>query len=184
MNMNQSLVKTLLYSGLVLCGGFAILSWIEQDAAWVFWLIGFCIVLSIFFALFHPGKKPVREPELESVLPDSARRALSEGRIPQLTSPLKLKSGEALLWADQMRTDYYNSKPRLFYLTTQRLVCLDEDFRFSHPISEMELTFGEDSVRIRSGKSVMPFKAASLSSLEQAWKLAAGRGSSGQKKHR
>lgn len=169
--MNQSLKKTFLYTAMVLCGGFALLSLLQKDPWWPAWLAAFCIVLIVYFVLFNPKKKEEKQPELESILPDSAKDALAKGMVPQIPSPLKLKIKERLYWSDQMRTDYYNSKPHVFYLTSQRLVCLDDDFRFSHPIDQVGLLFDEDSVLVTSGKVKMRFKTASLPSMQQAWVL-------------
>ncbi len=172
--MNQSFQKTLLYSALALTGGFAVLGFLQKDSWWPAWLAGFCLLLAIYFVLYHPKKKDEKQKEIESILPESAKAALQQGEIPLMRSELKLKPNEKLLWLDQMRTDYYNSKPRVFYLTTSRLVCLDEDFRFSHPVDQMEITFSKGNVRVKAGKSKMAFLCASPESLQQAWTMAAG----------
>lgn len=169
--MNHSTLKTLLYAALALSGGFAVLCFLERDSSWFYWTIGFCALLAFFLYRFHPKKTAPKEPEVQSVLPEEAVLALDQGKRPDLASPLKLRAGEHLLWADQMRTDYYNSRPHLFYLTTSRLVCLDEDFRFSHSLKDLSFTFAEDRVRIQTPKSKMDFKTASPRSMEQAWKL-------------
>lgn len=170
-SMNQSVTKTLILTAMVLCGGFAILCYVQSDPSWSLWLIACCVVACIYFGIYRPKKKAHKEPEVQSILPDSAREALMAGQKPQIGSSLKLKKGEHLYWADQMRTDYYNSKPRIFYLTNERLVCLDDDFRFSHPVSSMIITINSDLIRIEHGKSKMTFRCASPEAFMAAWNL-------------
>lgn len=169
--MNQSVLKTLLISLLVLCGGFTILCYLQNDSSWSLWLIGTCIAASIYFGVHRPKKKEAKEPEVESILPDSAKEALLNGQKPEIPSALKLKNGEAVYWVDQMRTDYYNSKPRVFYLTNQRLVCLDEDFRFFHPIDQIRVTKLPNTLLVEVEKSKMKFKCASSEAFLQAWAM-------------
>ena len=170
-DMNQSVTKTLIITAMVLCGGFAVLCYIQSDPSWSLWLIGLCVAACIYFAIYRPKKKAQKEPEVQSILPDSAREALLAGQKPEIGSALKLKKGEHLYWADQMRTDYYNSKPRDFYLTNERLACLDDDFRFSHPVSSMNVTANSDLIRIVQGKSKMTFRCASPDAFMAAWNM-------------
>lgn len=163
--------KTLLLSLMVLTGGFTLLSFMEGEQTWIWWFVGFAAVLSAYLFVFHPKQKSEKQPDLISVLPENAAAALEEGRIPDLDSDLRLKSGEKLYWMDQMRTDYYNTKPHLFYLSDQRLVCLDEDFRFSHTLDSMNPVIEGSRIRIQNGKAKMTFLCASPQAFENAWNL-------------
>ncbi len=170
-SMNQSVTKTLLLSALVLCGGFSILCYFQNDSSWSLWLIATCVVACIYFGIYRPKKTAAKEPEVESILPDVAKEALLNGQKPQIPCDLKLKNGETVYWVDQMRTDYYNSKPHVFYLTNQRLVCLDEEFRFFHPITQIQVTKMPDTLLIEAEKSKMKFKCASPEAFMKAWAM-------------
>lgn len=170
--MNQSAKKTLLLSTLVLCAGFAILCFFEKDPYWVAWLIGACVFGGMYLYFYHPKKSEPKEAEITSILPDQAREDLANGKMPVLvSSDLKLKRGEVLLWNDQMRTDFYNSKPRVFYLTNYRLVCLEEDFQMSHPVRQMEITVNAPRLHVLSNGKKMTFLCASPESFMQAWAM-------------
>lgn len=175
--MNQSLKKTCLLSLMVICGGFAILCFLEKESSWLFWVLGFCGALMVYLLLFHP-KKDLQKPEekMQSVLSPKAQEALALGQIPRkedLASNFPLQAGEKLLWADQMRTDYYQSKPHLVYLTNQRIVCFEPDFSFSHPIGPLTIRFSPSKITLQKGKkNMMSFLVASPEAFEQAWKLA------------
>lgn len=173
--MNQSILKTCLGSGLVLCGGFAILCFLEGQSIWIGWTFGFCALLIVYLMSFHPKKKVAKEPHLRSILSSQAKEALATQAIPKkesLDPNFPLNPKEYLVWADQMCTDYYNSKPHLVYLTNQRLVCLEPDFAFSHPLSHLEIAFFPDKLKLQKNKkNIMTFKVASLEAFQQAWML-------------
>ncbi len=169
--MNQSVKKTILLSGFVLCAGFALLCFFEKDPSWVFWLVGACGFGGIYLYFFHPKKAMDKEPEITSILPDQAREDLAHGIKPVLVSDVKMKRGEVLLWTDQMRTDFYNSKPRVFYLTNYRLVCLEEDFQISHSVRQMEVTADGPRITITVNGKKMTFLCASPESFMQAWAM-------------
>ncbi len=171
--MNQTAKKTILLTLMAITGGFAALCLMEQDPTWTLWLAGFAFVLSIYLFLFHSSKKKQpKRPEVQSVLDPEAIKALEAGQIPKLEGKLKLRTGEKLFWTDQMRTDFYNSEPYLFYLTDQRLVCLDENFHFSHPLNAMTITRKENKISIKAGKTKMTFLCASPEAFMQALALA------------
>lgn len=172
-SMNQSLLKTIIYSALAITGGFALLGWMENDAGWVCWLIAFCAALALYFGICHPRNKEERQKEIETILSEESRQNLDQGKSLDVASPLKLKSGEQLYWADQMRTDYYNSKPHVFYLTSKRLVCLDEEFRFSHPLDQITIEFLQGRVVVQAGNKKLAFLCASPDYFQKAWKLVA-----------
>ncbi len=172
--MNQSFFKTCLLSGLILCGGFAILCFLEKQPIWIGWTLGFCVIWMIYF--IQPKSNPHKEEALHSLLSDQAKKSLAAYTVPtkeSLSFDFPLQQGERLIWADQMRTDYYNSKAHLIYLTNKRLVCFDPDFAFSHPIQALKITFFPDKIKLqKNDKVLMTFKVASLKAFEQAWTLA------------
>lgn len=175
--MNQSLKKTCLLSLLVVCGGFAILCFLEKESSWLFWTLGFCGILMVYLVCFHPKKDlEKKEEKMQSTLSQKAQEALAKGQIPNkedLASGFLLQPKERLLWADYMRTDYYHSKPHFVYLTNQRLVCFDPDFSFSHPIQSLTIRFSQDKIILQKNKkNIMSFLVASAPAFEQAWKLA------------
>ncbi|MDE5759137.1 MAG: hypothetical protein K2H85_11075 [Allobaculum sp.] len=174
--MNQSFLKTCLLSGLVLCGGFTILCFLEKQSIWIGWLIGFCVILTLYLFRFHPKNSPQKKDVLQSVLSDQAKESLARQSIPSfksLSSDFPLQAEEHLLWADQMRTDYYNSKPHLVYLTNKRLVCFDSDFSFSQPVQALQITFLPNKIKLqKNNKTLMTFQVASPKAFEQAWSLA------------
>ncbi len=174
--MNQSFLKTCLLSGLVLCGGFTVLCFLEKQSVWIGWLIGFCVMLTLYLWRFHPKTSPQKEAVLQSVLSDQAKESLARQSVPpleSLDSTFPLQAQEQLLWADQMRTDYYNSKPHLVYLTNKRLVCFEPDFSFSQPVQALKITFLPDKIKLqKNNKTLMSFKVASPTAFEQAWSLA------------
>lgn len=169
--MNKSLKKTLLLSLMVLTGGFALLTWMEGESSWMMWLLAFAVVLSIYLMAFHPKKKTEKAEDLVSVLSEKAKDSLMQGEIPQYETRLQLKHGETLYWCDNMRTDYYNSKPHLFYLTDKRLICLDDDFRFSHPLDSIDIKVNAPRVEVVVNKKKMAFLAASPDALQKAWSM-------------
>lgn len=166
------MLKTLIYSVLVLCGGFAAIGFFSHDPQWTMWLAAFMAILAAV-SIMQNKKAPKERPEaLESVLPSEAAKALKEGKIPQLHPDLMIYPDETCLWYDQVRTDYYDSKPRVLCLTTRRLFCADPNFRFSSPIEEVSIEPGKRGVSIKRGGKPMNFLLASPEALLQAWQLA------------
>lgn len=164
-----SALKTLLLCGLILCGGFAVLSLIEHDRAWLWWFAGAMFFLS--FYLRQLKSQITKQQPMTSVLPQSAKEDLAAGKIPQMSSQLLLGSEEKLLWSDWMRTDYYQSKPHLFYLSTRRLVCLDEDFCVDLPVDQVDLAVDNERITIMTSGKKLAFRTASPQSLAQAWAI-------------
>lgn len=170
--MNHSLQKTLIYAGLIFSGGFTVLNLVNKDASWRLWLFAFLVVLCFYYVLIRPKNREEKNQEVYTILPDSARKALNENQMPHIGAPqLRLQNGEHLYWVDQMRTNYYNSKPHVFYLTNKRLVCLDENFRFAHPLQDLKVTFKPQSnqLTIKIKKAELSFLCASSNEMKLAF---------------
>lgn len=172
--MNRSLLKTIIYAGMIFTGGFAVLSLVNKDSDWRLWLIAFFAILCLYYVLIRPKNREEQNQEVYTILPDSARKALNLNQIPVIgATQLRLIQGEHLYWVDQMRTNYYNSKPHVFYLTDKRLVCLDEDFSFAHPLQDLKITFKPKSneITVKVKKAELSFLCASKKEMELAFNM-------------
>lgn len=162
-----------IYALMVLCGMFALLGYFNHDEGWQLWLAGFMGILAAVSIMQNKkAPKERQDPQISSVLPEEAKKQLEEGTMPKLHPDVLIYPDEQCIWMDRTRTDFYDSKPVMLYLTTRRLFCTDPNFRFSHPLDKVEITPDKRGVKIRLGSRTMPFLMDDALSFEKAWKLA------------
>lgn len=165
--MKNTALKTVLLCALALCGGFAVIGYFEGDSSWWIWALVFIPVL-IAYSLLCSKSRPQKKEPVASVLDEEKRKQMEAGIVEPMESDVALKNGEKLLWKDYMRLDYYESTPHLFYLTDNRLFCLDEDFSFSHPLKSIVFHKGNNGISLEIGKKKYSFVTPSQKAFENA----------------
>lgn len=173
--MNYTLIKTIVYIAMVLTSSLVVIHFIQYQPIWKFWLLVFSFFAGIYFMYIRPRNRQQEEHEIYTILPRTARQALLAHRKPNIKcKQLKLLGQEELYWMDQMRTNYYRSKPHVFYLTNLRLICLDEDFYFVHPLKDLKFDFDltqSNEVNIHVQKAQISFLCASKEEMKSALSL-------------
>lgn len=173
--MKYTVIKTITYIALVFSSSLMVFNFVHRNPIWKFWLFIFVCFVGVYYAYLRPKILQEQECEIYTILPQTARKALFNHQKPSIQNKhLELLLHEDIYWVDQMRTNYYKSKPHVFYLTNLRFICLDEDFHFIHPLQELKFDFElgrSNEVNIQVKKANISFLCPSKPELEIALSL-------------
>lgn len=173
--VKYTVIKTITYIAMVLSSGLMVFNVVHHSPIWKFWLVIFTLFIGVYYAYLRPKILQEKEHEIYTILPQSARKALLAHRKPKIKrKQLPLLKHEEVYWIDQMRTNYYQSKPHVFYLTNLRFFCLDEDFHFVHRLQDLKFDFNltqANVVNIQVKKANISFLCPSKTEMELALNL-------------
>lgn len=165
-------MKTLIHSLLALSGGFALIGWFTHDPHWMTYLAAFMGIL-VVVSLMQNKKSPAEKTDhtLKTLLPKQAAADLAKGKLPDLHPEALIYPDETCVWMDQVRQDYYDSKPVTMLMTTRRLFCPDPNQRFSHSLDKVSITRTKRGVTIQLGGRKMPYLCLDSDSMVKAYEL-------------
>lgn len=168
-------MKYLYWCLLILCGGFAVLEYLDGSRVYAtMWLAALAVIVLIWSIFFQNKDKLKKDDTLESILePQTRQDMLHAKKLDLHPEGIHLRKGESVRWYDAARQDYYDGKKGKMYLSTQRIFFYaDKDkFSFSHPVNTTVLKETKNGVELNINGSKMKFVTASTPELLEQWNL-------------
>ncbi|MEY8379792.1 hypothetical protein [Ileibacterium valens] len=181
--MEKSTYKTLYWSVVIITVGFAVMEFMDENAARASLWLAIGSVVLIGMSLWdkkrkqkqNQSKESSQTSALTSILTEDQKKDMKKGELIPLQIDQKfLKPKEILYWADQARQDHYDGKEGLLLLSDQNIAFENPDFSFRHPVHLVKVKETKNGIELEIRGRKMKFVTASNTEFLEVWKQLRG----------